>query len=67
MIIYAHQNETLDEIAYRTFGLTHGIVEKIYQMNPKLCEKPARLPKGTPINIPHVLPVVRKKTIKLWD
>ena len=36
MIVYTMQNESIDALAYRVFGKTAGIVEIIYQNNPKL-------------------------------
>lgn len=67
MIIYARQNETVDEIAYRLFGRTKGLVEIIYNNNPKLCQLPAKLPLGTQVTIPDVMPQAEKKQVKLWD
>lgn len=67
MIIYARQNETVDEIAYRLFGRTQGIVEAIYQNNPKLCQLPAKLPLGTQLTIPDEVPQSEQKQVKLWD
>lgn len=67
MIIYARQNETVDEIAYRLFGHTKGLVEIIYNNNPKLCQLPAKLPLGTQLTIPDVMPQAEKKQVKLWD
>lgn len=67
MIIYAMQNETVDEIAYRLFGRTKGLVEVIYNNNPKLCQLSAKLPLGTRITIPDVVPQSEQKHIKLWD
>ncbi|HBN2099557.1 TPA: tail protein X, partial [Escherichia coli] len=42
MIVYSLQNETLDQICWRTFGRTAGIVERLYRDNPRLCELPLR-------------------------
>jgi phage tail protein X len=67
MVIYAQQNESIDEIAYRLFGRTKGLVELIYKNNPKLCLLPATLPLGTKVIIPDVVPQASKKMIKLWD
>lgn len=67
MIVYAMQNETVDALAYRVFGKTTGIVEIIYQNNPKLCELPAMLPIGTEINVPETVPEPKQKLINLWD
>lgn len=67
MIIYAEQNETVDEIAYRLFGRTKGLVEIIYNNNPKLCQLPAKLPLGTQVIIPDSVPQSEKKQVKLWD
>lgn len=69
MIIYAHQNETVDEIAFRYFGKTKGLVEQIYNLNPKLCLLPAKLPNGTKVLLPKVNVQAKPevKLIKLWD
>lgn len=67
MIIYAKQNETVDEIAYRLFGRTKGLVEIIYKNNPKLCQLPAKLPLGTLITIPDIMPQAQQTQVKLWD
>lgn len=68
MQIYALQNETVDEIAYRLFGRTKGLVELIYQNNPKLCQLPVKLPLGTKIIVPDEPPqAAEKEQIKLWD
>lgn len=67
MIIYSMQHETVDEIAYRLFGRTKGLVEIIYNNNPKLCQLPAKLPLGTQVIIPDVVPQAQQKKVKLWD
>ncbi|KES19034.1 P2-like prophage tail protein X [Gilliamella apicola SCGC AB-598-I20] len=67
MIVYTMQNETIDALAYRVFGRTAGIVEIIYQNNPKLCELPAILPMGTEVNVPEMVVEKTKNTINLWD
>lgn len=67
MIVYTMQNETIDALAYRVFGRTAGIVEIIYQNNPKLCEQPAILPMGTEVNVPEMVAEKTKNTINLWD
>lgn len=67
MIVYALKNETVDELAFRTFKKTAGIVEQIYNLNPKLCELPAKLPHGTAVIMPDLANEPQKKQIKLWD
>ena len=67
MIVYTMQNETIDALAYRVFGKTAGIVEIIYQNNPKLCEFPAILPMGTEVNVPETVAEKNKNSINLWD
>ena len=61
------QNETIDALAYQVFGRTAGIVEIIYQNNPKLCELPAILPMGTDVNVTEMVAKKTKNTFNLWD
>ncbi|OTQ74086.1 MULTISPECIES: tail protein X [unclassified Gilliamella] len=67
MIVYTMQNESIDALAYRVFGKTAGIVEIIYQNNPKLCELPAILPMGIEVNVPESVPEKNSNSINLWD
>lgn len=67
MIVYTMQNETIDALAYRVFGKTAGIVEIIYQNNPKLCELPAILPMDIEVNVPESVPEKDSNSINLWD
>ena len=67
MIVYTMQNETIDALAYRVFGKTAGIVEIIYQNNPKLCELPAILPMGLEVNVPELVSEKNFNSINLWD
>lgn len=66
--IYALQDERIDQVCRRAYGLwTGGIVEKVLAYNPHLPEQPAVLPLGTLIKLPD--PPAPKKivsTVKLW-
>lgn len=67
MIVYSLQNETLDQLCWRIFGRTAGIVEQLYRHNPRLCELPLRLPHGTAVNVPEQAPATARRRINLWD
>lgn len=66
MNVITRQNDTLDEVCYRTFGRTDMIVEVIEQNPHVLC--PALLPMDMSITLPDkTATVTMKTTIKLWD
>ncbi|AVZ82860.1 phage tail protein [Edwardsiella ictaluri] len=67
MIVYSLQNETLDQLCWRVFGRTTGIVEQLYRDNPRLCELPLRLPHSTAVNVPEQAPIAVRQRINLWD
>ncbi|EDJ1071729.1 tail protein X [Salmonella enterica] len=67
MIVHSLQNETLDQLCWRVFGRTAGIVEQLYHDNPRLCELPLRLPHGTAVNVPEQAPAAARQRINLWD
>lgn len=67
MIVYSLQNETLDQLCWRIFGRTAGIVERLYQNNPHLCELPLHLPHGTAVNVPEQAPAAARLRINRWD
>ncbi len=45
MLIYARQEETVDEICWRYYGRTQQAVEQVYAANPGLAEKGPTLPR----------------------
>lgn len=66
--IRAHQGETLDQICYRTFGVTAGITEQVLDLNPGIAELGPSLPQGTPVQLPDTSPQPqRTSTVQLWD
>lgn len=68
--IYSQQNDTISRICWREYGQSLGMVEKVLEANPKLCDMPAILPIGTAINIPPVnarSSGVIRESVKLWD
>ncbi len=67
MIVYSQQDETLDQLCWRIFGCTAGIVEQLYRDNPHLCEQSLRLSHGTPVNVPEQAPAIIFQRINLWD
>ncbi|MGP5308110.1 tail protein X [Vreelandella alkaliphila] len=66
--VHAQQNDTLDAICYRAFGITQGITEQVLAANPGLAEHGPLLPHGTPVNLPAITqPPSRAPTVQLWD
>ncbi|QLB44720.1 MULTISPECIES: tail protein X [Mannheimia] len=65
----ARQDETLDELIFRHYGQTAGLVEIALEYNPKLAYLP-RLPMGTVVTMPEIessFITVSKSTVQLWD
>ena len=66
--IIAIQNDTVDQICWREYGRSSGIVEKVLEANPKLAEFGAFIPMGTVVVLPDIqTPQQTKQTIQLWD
>ena len=68
MIVYAHENDTVDSLCWRYLGATRDVVEQVYELNPKLVDQGPILAHGTKVVLPDV--VVRTTTVdtvKLWD
>lgn len=66
--IFALQHDTVDEICWRVYGRSSGVVEKVLEANPKLAEHDAFLPIGTEVILPDIeTPQQIKQTIQLWD
>ncbi len=66
--IFALQHDTVDEICWRVYGRSSGVVEKVLEANPKLAELGAFLPIGTEVILPDIeTPQQIKQTIQLWD
>lgn len=68
MIVYAHQNDTVDSICWRYFAATSGIVEQTLELNPGLVDYGPVLPHGTKVKLPNIkIKPVNKLMVKLWD
>lgn len=65
----ARQDETLDELIFRHYGQTAGLVEIALEYNPELAYLP-RLPMGTVVTMPDIessFITVSQSTVQLWD
>lgn len=67
--VYAHQGDTVDAICWRTFGVTAGVVETVYELNRGLAAFGPVLPIGTPVLLPDARDVGPRvlPTLQLWD
>lgn len=67
---YTSEGDTLDAIAYRFYGKTDGVTERLLLLNRGL-EKYIILPRLTPVlllnddELPDLKPI--RETINLWD
>lgn len=66
-IVEAHQGDTLDRLCHRHYGRTEGIVERVYQQNPGLCELGPVLPIGTAVTLPDMDTTPQRARVQLWD
>lgn len=69
MILTARQDDTLDELIFRHYGQTAGLVELALEYNPKLAEPP-RLKMGDIVTMPDIdlsHTTVSQSTVQLWD
>lgn len=68
MRIYTQQGDTVDDICWRYFGQSSGMIEQVLEANPGLVELGAILPTGTAIELPDTpqqhstIPI-----LQLWD
>jgi phage tail protein X len=60
------QDDVLDLICRRHYGVSSGTTERVLIANPHLKNLPVRLPMGVKITLP-VLSPPKKRRIKLWD
>lgn len=63
----AHQNDTIDSLCWRHYGITQGMVEAVLQANPGLAEQGAMLPQGTQVRMPVATAKPIQPVIQLWD
>ncbi|HEI9754823.1 TPA: tail protein X [Proteus mirabilis] len=68
MRIYTQQGDTVDDICWRYFGQSSGMIEQVLEANPGLVEWGAILPTGTAIELPD-MPQQYSTTpiLQLWD
>ncbi|HCT8726820.1 TPA: tail protein X, partial [Proteus mirabilis] len=52
MRIYTQQGDSVDDICWRYFGQSSGMIEQVLEANPGLVELGAILPTGTAIELP---------------
>lgn len=66
--LIARQNETLDELIFRHYQQTAGLVEIALKHNPQLAEQPF-LAIGTEVIMPNIDNHIHttKTTVQLWD
>ncbi|WP_346556642.1 tail protein X [Mannheimia haemolytica] len=67
--LIARQDDTLDELIFRHYGQTAGLVEQALEYNPELAHLP-RLPIGTVVTMPDLesrFATVAKSSVQLWD
>ena len=69
MWVYSQQGDTIDEICWRAYGQTEGMVEAVLLENPNLVNHGAVLPISTPINLPPKPDPATKQVdmIQLWN
>jgi phage tail protein X len=69
MRVQAQQNDTLDLICWRHFGITGGITEQVLAANQNLADVGCILPHGTWVTLPDAMPATpaSSQQIQLWD
>ena len=64
----ANQGDTLDDVCWRHYGRSSGVVEAVLAANPGLAGRGPILPMGTLIELPDVAPQpTTSRTVNLWD
>ncbi|WP_047308773.1 tail protein X [Rhodopseudomonas palustris] len=61
------EGDTVDLIAYRRFGVTHGATEAILRANQGLAAAGTRLPQGMVINIPNYTVKKQSAAVRIWS
>ncbi|HGN1382113.1 tail protein X [Proteus vulgaris] len=67
MRIYTQQGDTVDDICWRYFGQSSGMIEQVLEANPGLVELGAILPIGTTIELPDIQQHSTTPILQLWD
>jgi phage tail protein X len=60
-------DETLDQICFKHYGVTNGILEIVLTSNPHLSESDVFLKGGLTVFLPPLERQVNKETVRLWD
>ncbi|ARU88296.1 tail protein X [Pseudomonas sp. M30-35] len=67
-IAYALQGDTLDQLCWRHYGRTKGVVEQVLQANPGLAELGTTLPHGSRVKLPTAPAAAeQRQMVNLWD
>lgn len=65
---HAQQGDTLDDICWRHYGRSMGVVEAVIETNPGITRHGPVLPTGTPVKLPSVAPQpTATGVVNLWD
>ena len=68
MIYLTKQNDMIDALCHRYYGVTEGTTEALLLANPGLADRQVPLPAGVEITLPELpKPTKTIKTVKLWD
>jgi phage tail protein X len=68
MAVYRTQdNDMLDDVCYRHYGRSTGVVELVLQANPHLADLGSVLPIGVLITLPVIQPQAKAAPVRLWD
>ncbi|NVK42098.1 MAG: tail protein X [Oceanospirillaceae bacterium] len=54
LIYQTSEGDVLDAICYAHYGRASGVIEKVLDANPKLCEYDVHLPAGVKITLPEI-------------
>lgn len=62
------QGDTVDDIVWRHYGRTAGLVERVLDANPGLAEHGPVLPTGTLVDLPDAAPQAEQtQMVNLWN
>ena len=59
------EGDMIDDICHRHYG-DEGMVEQVYEANPRLAALGPVLPKGITIVLPEIETAAPRSTIRLW-
>lgn len=64
--VFARQNEVLDQVLWRVFRRTAGVLEQALALNPGLAQQ-VFLPEGHPVRLPDRPAAPARQLINLWS